>query len=470
MTRSSLWVSVAIIVALGATVRAAADDRVAGTPVAAAKPAASAAAQQAAAPPSSPLTIRLGDADFLIGGLVDSTAVMRNTNHGGSIASSFGTIPFANTTAGNLSETCFSSQNSRVTLLVTSQVGRASVRGYIETDFSGNAPAGLNVTTNGNTLRLRLYYAQFRRGKFEFVGGQAYSLLTPNRNGLSPAPGDVFFGQTLDTNFQMGLTWTRAPQFRFIAHPNDVVTAGVALENPEQYVGSAVVLPAAFSASQVDTGVTTTQVPNPYPDVIGKIAFDPKTGATRQHIEAAVLVRGFKTYNPTTASSFTGTGTGFSANAVVEPVRNVRIVATSFFSSGGGRFIGNTNIPDFIVNADYSLSLVKSRSFIVGPEITAGKTLVYGYYSHARIDQNLATDTNGRAIGYGVEGSTAANKTLREATIGFAQTFFRDPKIGALQLLAQYSNVQRTPFSVPAGTPGDANMNMVYVTVRYVLP
>jgi hypothetical protein len=36
--------------------------------------------------------------------------------------------------------------------------------------------------------------------------------------------------------------------------------------------------------------------------------------------------------------------------------------------------------------------------------------------------------------------------------------------------MVQYSNVQRTPFSVPAGTSSSATLNMVYVNVRYVLP
>jgi hypothetical protein len=51
-----------------------------------------------------------------------------------------------------------------------------------------------------------------------------------------------------------------------------------------------------------------------------------------------------------------------------------------------------------------------------------------------------------------------------------AHTFFRDPAIGGLQLMGQFSHVSRTPFSVPAGTPSSATVNMVYVNVRYTLP
>ena len=66
--------------------------------------------------------------------------------------------------------------------------------------------------------------------------------------------------------------------------------------------------------------------------------------------------------------------------------------------------------------------------------------------------------------------SQTPNHKIVEPTIGFTQTFFRDPKIGGMQLMVQYSWVERTPFSVPVGTPGNATVHMVYVNVRYILP
>ena len=141
------------------------------------------------ATPTSPLAIHVGDADLLIGGFLDAMVVTRSTATGNGIATSFGTIPFGNTAQGNLSETKFSAQNSRVSLQATSKLGSMGIKGYLEVDFLGNAPNGLNVTSNSNTLRMRLYWAQYQRGKFEFVAGQSWGLLTPNRNGLSPLPG-----------------------------------------------------------------------------------------------------------------------------------------------------------------------------------------------------------------------------------------------------------------------------------------
>jgi hypothetical protein len=465
---------IAIVIAMAPGLSSAQAPRDGADPADATPPRASDSPPPAAQPPeppaSSPLTLHIGDTDFLVGGFMDATVVWRSTNHGSGIGTSFGTIPFSNTPQGNLGETRFSTQNSRISLMTTSKVNTASLRGYVEADFLGNAPNGINVTSNANTLRMRLYWVQFTPGKFEFLAGQSWSMLTPNRTGLSPVPGDLFYSQDVDTNYQLGLTWGRTTQFRFIAHASDVVTAGLSLENPEQYVGSAVALPTAFPVAEVDNGGVTVGTPNPYPDVIGKIAFDPKPGNTHQHIDAAVLLRGYKTYNQATNASASATGTGESVNAVIEPVKNFRLIGNAFFSKGGGRYIANTNIPDLIVNADQSVSLVKSRSFIGGAEVQAPKVLLYGYYSAAQADQNVTFDTNGKAIGFGVAGSAAANHKLSEATVGITGTFFRDPKIGAMQLMVQYSNLKRTPFSVPAGAPSDAKLNMVYVNVRYVLP
>ena len=448
---------------------AAADSAAAAASAPASAP--TSAEAQGGSTPTSPLAIHVGDADLLIGGFMDLTSVTRSTNPGTGIGTSFGTIPFSNAVNGGIGETKFSAQNSRLTLQATSKYKGASVKGYLESDFLGNAPNGLNVTSNSNTLRMRIFWVQFTSGKFEFLGGQSWSMATPGRTGISPMPGDIFFSQDVDTNYQMGLPWGRTPGFRFIAHANKAVTLGLALENPEQYVGGAVTLPAAFPGAEVDSGSVTQAVPNAYPDIIGKVALDPMTGKTHQHLEASVVVRGYKTHDPTASADFTKTGTAFSVNGVLEANKNVHLIGTAFISNGSGRYIANTNIPDFIVNPDFSLTLVKSRSFIGGAELNvAPNTLIYGYYSYVQADQRVTTDKNGKAIGFGVAGSTAANHKIESPTVGLTQTFFKDAKIGGMQLMVQFSRVQRTPFSVPAGTPTDAKVNMLFVNVRYVLP
>jgi hypothetical protein len=419
-------------------------------------------------PPTSPLQIRTGDTDFRIGGFVDAGAVVRSTNTGNGMATAFGSIPFDNTPQGNLHETRLSAQNSRLNLLVNAKAGTAAVRGFMEIDFFGNGPANAFVYTNSHAPRLRQAWVQYTKGKFDFTGGQVWTMLTPNRNGLSPLSADVVTSQNLDINLQLGLPWSRPNQFRFVVHPTKTFAAGVSIENPQPFVGGAVVLPTSFPATEVDNG-SNPGAPSPYPDIIGKVAFDPQTGNKRQHIEAAVLVRGFQTYNPATDRTFSETGTGFSAGAVLEPVRNLRIIGNVLSTDGGGRYmIGQA--PDIMVNADASIGTIGSTSVLAGVEAQVRPmTMLFGYYGTVQVDQAVASDA-GRPIGYGVPGSTAANKSIEETTAGLNHAFFRDPKYGALSLIVQYSYVTREPWSVPAGTPSTANLHMVFVTARYALP
>ena len=120
---------------------------------------------------------------------MDFTAVSRDANMASGIATNFGAVPFSNTVNGNLHEHQFGAQNSRLGLRFDTKVKAATLLGYLETDFLGIVPGNVAVSANSDTLRLRLFWADLRKGKFEFLAGQSWSLLTPNRKGLSPLPG-----------------------------------------------------------------------------------------------------------------------------------------------------------------------------------------------------------------------------------------------------------------------------------------
>ena len=57
--------------------------------------------------------------------------------------------------------------------------------------FWGSTPGNSAVTTNSNSLRLRLFWVRLSKPKFEILAGQSWSMLTPNRRGISPLPGDL---------------------------------------------------------------------------------------------------------------------------------------------------------------------------------------------------------------------------------------------------------------------------------------
>ena len=99
------------------------------------------------------------------------------------------------------------------------------------------------------------------------------------------------------------------------------------------------------------------------------------------------------------------------------------------------------------------------------------------------IERNTALDQNGTTpIGYGysLPGATLSsaqvatqqsqNRNFQEFTFGFNQTLWKNAKYGALNFMGQYSYLTRSPFLVGAGSPTNANLNMLFFNLRYTLP
>jgi len=129
------------------------------TPVVAATPAtvaASAASPAQKDEPASPLQFRIGSAYITPVGFMDFTSVWRNHDAGSGIGTNFAGIPYGNTFNNHLSELRLSMQNSRIGFRVDALVKGARVMGYMESDFLGNNPGNVSVTSNSNTLRSRL--------------------------------------------------------------------------------------------------------------------------------------------------------------------------------------------------------------------------------------------------------------------------------------------------------------------------
>jgi hypothetical protein len=449
------------------------------TPMApAAAPRAVTAPQQgASSSASSPLQLQIGNTTLMPVGFMDATAVWRDKNAGSSIGSNFGSVPYGNTTAGHLTEFRFSPQNSRLGFRVDGDWKGNHFIGYNEFDFLGTSGSNTIGVTNGAFVpRLRLFWVDVHRGKFEILGGQSWSMLTPNRKGISPLPGDIFFSQTIDVNYMAGLTWTRQPGFRFLYHPSDTVTMGVSLEDPNQYMGGSagggqITLPSGLTAlagGQLDNGTAAPlSTPNLHPDIIAKVAFDPNAHA---HIEIAGIERTFKVVNPSTFKTSTIAGGGVSLNANFEVVKNFRLVTNNFWSDGGGRYLFG-QAPDVIVQANGRLSGLHSGGTVDGFEATIKKFLLYGYYGGIYIGRNVAVDTNGNLVGYGYHGApNSQNRSIQEATIGFNQTIWKDAKYGAVNFMGQYEYLFRNPWFVAANAPKSAHDNTIYVNLRYTLP
>jgi len=448
--------------------------------------------------PEHPLSIKIGNADFTPGGFVDLTGIFRSTDIGSGLGTSFTSIPYITTLPqARLSELRETSQGSRISLKVDAPIaGSTAVTGYVESDFNGYVPANANQSTNGDSMRLRLAWAQVRHGNWEVLGGQSWSLLTPTRVGLSPLPGDIFTTLRVDSNYVAGLVYARQTGLRVVYHPAQWWTFGVALENPDQYVPTSVVFPggaASIFANQFDSGSssttpastsTNTAIPNLHPDIIAKTAFDWTTWGRSFHLDIAGIARSFKDYQNIAAPHDTNTitGGGGSVNLNFEVLRGFHLIGNSFYSDGGARYIGALG-PDVVVRPNGTLSAVHSGSGIGGFEWQTTKNLLIdGYYSGAYFERNyaLTTSTLGTAcgvpptkfcVGYGFPGSANTNnRAFQEATLGFIPTIWSNPNYGKLQLIVQSSYVVRSPWFVAAGAPKNAHVFMTYVDLRYIIP
>jgi hypothetical protein len=257
-----------------------------------------------------------------------------------------------------------------------------------------------------------------------------------------------------------------------VYHASKDLALAFALENPEQYIGAAATAP-SLVGTQLDNNATTA-TPNRFPDIQAKIAYDACYGGRQVlHLEAAGVFRGFSIAGA--SPNFTKStiyGGGGSVNGILEPVKNFRLIVTSYYSDGGGRYIYGL-APDVVVRANGDLSPVHSGSGIGGFEAQVNpKVLIYGYYSVVYIQKNWGYPASGTALlGYGFPNSaTSNNRVIEEGTAGFNYTFWKNPKYGALQWINQYSYVYRAPWATPTSGPANAHTNMVFTDLRYVLP
>ncbi len=433
-----------------------------------------------------PAFIRLGSTCLVPIGFLDATTLWRDKNAGSSIGTNFGSVPYNNTVNGKLSEFRFSPQNSRIGFRFDGDWKGVHFIGYNEFDFLGTSGSTALTVTNGAFVpRLRLYWVDVRKGKIEFLAGQSWSMLTPNRRGISPLPGDLFYSQVMDVNYMAGLTWTRQPGMRVLLHPSEKVTFGFSVENPDQYIGgsgggSSIVLPAAFTglaSTQLDnapniSGTSTVlAVPTLAPDLIAKIAFDP---TSRFHAEVTGIERTFKTINPNNLAVgqyFRTVGGGVQVGLNAEVFKNFRLITTNYWSDGGGRYLFG-QAPDVVVRANGSLSPVHAGGTVDGFEARVKNTLLFAYYGGIYIGRDVAIDANGTTlVGYGYTGSAnSQNKAIQEATIGFNQTMWANPRYGAINLIGQYEYLTRDPWFVAIGAPKATHDNTVYFDIRYTLP
>jgi len=431
-------------------------------------------------------SVRLGDAVLDLGGFVDLENIFRTTNTQSNIATAFGAIPYGNTPQGHVTEFRTTAQFSRLSVKVTDSFRGNDLTGYVEGDFSGNDAPGVYQSVNPQTNRLRLYFADLRRRKWEFLGGQTWSWLTPNRTGIGPMPIDLAITYNEDQNLGVGVPYTRAAEFRVAYHPNEHWAMGSGIEDSNQFIGGYVALPTAFTSigSQFDNGAQIGAA-NAFPDILSKITYDRDLSSRHFHAEATGLFTGaHASVMPIGSTSFkthTTVGGGGQIAANYDLTSKLTLLANAFWSDGGAHYLVATG-PQLVVRpdaagTDVNLSMVHAGAGSTGLEWRATEKDAFAvYYAADYFGRSFFPDTTdtahpGTIIGFGGPGSpNTNNRAIQQVTFDWLQTFWKDRRYGALQFYTQYSYLTRAPWYVAPGDPKNAHLSMVYCGFRYVLP
>lgn len=152
--------------------------------------------------PPRPFTVDVGGVRLTPGGFFDLIGMARSATTADPIYTHFGSIPLEETPA----EALLSPAHSRVQLRGDATEGPLHFTGYVESDF-------LNPTRGETPYRWRQAWGAGRWGGWAVLGGKAWSLLRPNRAGVSS---DVGMMNTLvvEPAYHVGLVGARGRQFR----------------------------------------------------------------------------------------------------------------------------------------------------------------------------------------------------------------------------------------------------------------
>jgi hypothetical protein len=419
--------------------------------------------------------ITIGPAQLKFSGYLGLTGIYRSTNSGGGPGTSFGTIPLSTSGQGNVSEARLTAGSSRISLRVDAPFPERNVftrlSGYFEMDFNGSTSGTVAVTSTSAGFRLRHAFGEVEYSKkFFLAAGQAFTLMTPQKDQISIWPSDVEMSQSVDTNYLAGMVWGRLPQVRLTWRPSTMFNWAFSIENPEQELGkSNVTLPlccASDISNEYNTGSDELKVPNLMPDYQTRVAFNTKTF----HLDVGGVLRVFRQSIAPYSTETKQVGGGGNVNMSVRLLKSTKLLVQGSYGAGMGRYIGGL-VPDVSFKADGTISPIITTSWVTGVEQKLTKNLSGAlYYSGLYADRSWGTDTNGSFIGYGYPGSPdSQNRSIVEATGTLSYRFFKTENRGSAQWNTQFSWLERNYWSRVAGT-GYADSFMFFTMLRYNLP
>ncbi len=432
-------------------------------------------------------------------GFVAAEGVWRQRNITADIGSSFSAIPFSGTSAGNMTETHLTGRQSRFGMLATGSSGDTKFSGFFESDFLGVGTSSNANESNSYVLRVRQFWGSVAAGNgWTFGAGQSWSLLTTNKTGMAYRSEAVPL--TIDAQYAAGYNWARQAGFRITDKMSDIATFGLSIEN-SQATFSGRNLPTNFLIGQV--GGSTLNATNNYstdysPDVIVKLAFDPKDMG---HWELKAVGSSFRDriVDPTNVAGGTrnetnyGFGAGFGIYIpIMSDGRDVMDFGLSgLWGQGTGRY-GTSQLPDATIASNGSLTPVTAGDLLLSLETHPTKNLdIYGYVGADYAGRSDFVNSAGKGAGYGsplnsnsgcqteaapssdytpVSGTCNADtRSIWQANLGFWYRFYKGAA-GTVQWGMQYSYTSRNTWNDTAGNQPQAIDNMLFTSFRYVLP
>jgi outer membrane murein-binding lipoprotein Lpp len=422
-------------------------------------------------------------------------------------------IPLQNSALWNENEFRMTAQQSRIALRAWGDISPTQhLEGYYEMDFLGASTDANNRESNSFTPRIRQGFASYDNDDYHihFLAGQAWSMLTQNRVGITPRYENVPL--TIDAQYVVGFNWLRNPQVRFVADWNNIAWFGVSVEQPGAvFPGSpsaatvAPPAPTSVSINNTCTGSshlngTTTCSNDVAPDIIEKFALDPGWG----HYEVVGLQRWItdevaNTIIPNSWSQQAAFGWGVGGSLLVPAIpKFLDLQGSILYGEGIGRY-SSSQLPDAVIGPTGALTPVKGLDFMLGAVAHPWSGLdIYAYYGQDRtyanpwtvgaaqggwgnpnfvnngcLNQNLTGGTLG-AFNTPIAGFTCTFDVQRvqEFTIGLWQTLYQG-ELGRAVAGAQYEYVKLDAFpGLPtgAGTPNqglNTNNNIFMFSLRY---
>lgn len=164
-----------------------------------------------------PVLVHIGSLSLKPSAFLDAIGMSRSATTPDSVSTKFGRIPLGDTPGEFLA----TARHSRLMLRGDLLAGPIKFSGYLESDF-------MNFTAEQSPYHWRQYWGQAQIGKWEILGGQAWSLLRPNRVGTA-SDKDTMNTDVIDAGYHVGLIGSRMRQVR-VARTMGVYKAAVAWE------------------------------------------------------------------------------------------------------------------------------------------------------------------------------------------------------------------------------------------------